>query len=410
MIHRVIAGMLLPLIFCVGNAIAQAPKGPTPRERIVLGLIDTNGDGKISLEELETFLSAALLARASHIGLTIGADPAQFQRLVHLGSIKMLGGSSADGNQTIEGREIDLLEQQSLPPPFSGTVADLLPALASKPSGVAWTDTLAKWLRIRQSFLDDQSIGKPAAISLTNHSRDDETVEAGKPRREWKVDASAVLDGFYEWHHGDQWYVRPVVGYEAHITSDDPTSDQITHRVGVQIDDVAPSGTGAQTLRATFDYGTDRTYASAVFGSTAEYTFDAYALGIGRYIAHGAAIDFRWKPSFGITTGHVKSAGTVDAYKMLTNFAHEFVKLTGEVRLGPRGLLTPETTIWHGERTDANGVVSHWQVVGSLDNRWVLSESKGKERASFDLSLTLGRDSPTFKMAKSFEAAFAFKF
>ena len=78
--------------------------------------------------------------------------------------------------------------------------------------------------------------------------------------------------------------------------------------------------------------------------------------------------------------------------------------------MGPRGLITPETTIWHGDRTDGFGVVTHWQALSSLDNRWILSESEGKERASLDLSFKVGRESPDFKMHKEFALALAFKF
>jgi len=384
----------------------------TPRQRVVLQLVDQNGDDLISSDELQDFLHKALSQRALQAGLAVGPNRTTFERYVRSVRDSALNGSSADGNDTISPTEIAALERVPLPPPFGGTMKDLLPPAPKQSGTSSWTDQLSDWLDIRQSFLDDQQIGKPAKISLTNHAPDDETVDEGKPRRVWAIDASAVLDGFVEWNPRGSWYVRPIVGYEMHVSSNTPSKDQVVHRIGVQTDVTrAPSKTfESHSFRATFDYSTDRSYDAAVFGATVEYTPNATSLGIGRYLGHGRTVDFRWRPYVGFVSGHVQAAGGVSAYADLTNFFHEFVRLSGEVKIGSRGLITPEITIWHGQRTDETGAVTHWQQLSSLDARLVLSESGGKERASVGVSFKFGRESPDFKKEKEVVLALAFKF
>jgi hypothetical protein len=384
----------------------------TPRQRVVLQLIDLNGDDLISSDELLDFLQKALSQRAVQAGLAVGPNRTTFDRYVRSVRDSALNGSSADGDDTISPAELAALERVTLPPPFGGTMKDLLPAVPKQPEKPSWTGKLSDWLDIRQSFLDDQQIGKPAKISLTNHAPDDETVDEGKARRVWAIDASAVLDGFVEWNPHASWYVRPIVGYEMHLSSDAPAKDQVVHRVGLQTDVTrdASKTFESHSFRATFDYSTDRSYKATVFGATAEYSPNATRLGIGRYLGHGKSVDFRWRPYVGFVSGHVRSAGGVSAYADLTDFFHEFVRLTGEVKIGSRGLITPEITIWHGKRTDEAGAVTHWQQLSSLDARLVLSESEGKERASVGVSFKLGRESPDFKKEKEFVLALAFKF
>jgi hypothetical protein len=397
-------------LFNSRTALAQPVSA---RQRVVLNAVDRDGDDAISLAELEQFLRLAIRQLATRAGLDIAPGSARFDSYIRLQRDATMNHATADGNDTISPAEIAAMESTALAPPFSGTMKDLLPKDAPKPKPQpAWTDRLEDWLDIRNSFLDEQSIAKPAKFTLTRFADDDETVDSGQPRQAWSIDASATLNGFVEWNPRTALYVQPIVGYEAHVNSSKPASDHVVHRVGFETHYVGDAASTFQShrLRATFDFSTDRTYAAKVYGATVEYTPNAMSLGIGRYLRGGDTFDFRWRPYAGLVWANVSEPGAVDAYKKTPNFTHEFIRLAGELRLGERGLITPEHTIWHGARVDDAGVEHQWQTLTSVDHRLILSMADGKERASIDFSWTIGRDSPGFEKAKKVELALAFKF
>jgi len=308
--------------------------------------------------------------------------------------------------------ELTLLESTALSEPLSGTISKLLPPKPDATTRQPFSDVLDRWLNIRQSFLDEQSIGKPAKIALTNHAKDDETVKAGDPRRFWTFKTAVVLDSPYQKNFRNRVFVKPVVAYELSIASNAPTKDLIVHRFGLNALVLRKQSTGVSShiIDATFDYRTERKYDAKVLGSTVQYSPNYRKIGIGQYLGEGAAIDFRWRPYVGVVWEDVKNPGDVDAYKDMSSFTHEFFRLTGEIKLGDVIKVTPETTVWHGDRKKTDGTIDKWQDTRSLEARWIVSQSKGAERASIAVTGSIGRDSPDFKLSKQFVVAVALKF
>jgi hypothetical protein len=412
-IHGLSVTSALLLAVAVSPATAQT-QPPTGRALIVFNEIDTVvRDSHIDRAELERFLAAALKRRSETAGVGV-VSPALFKSYLAdlIDSILNAAAPHSAPQHTIEPDEVGKLEAVILPAPFGGTVADLLPKSEATPSAKpSVQDRLEKWVDIRQSFLDEQSIGKPAKLSLLNHARSDETGEDGKARRVYTLKASVVLDGFVEWKPATWVVVRPVVGYEAAIESSAPQKDMIAHRLGAATDFLADSTSlvSSHRIKVTGDYKTDRGYRAHVYGATVQYTINAPRLGIGRYLGGGAPVDIRWRPYVGLTYADVHSAADIEAYQKMSSFTHGFWRTAAEIRLSSHVKITPEFTLWRAEREDAAGLVDRWQQHHSLEWRWVLSESEGSERISLSLSSALGRKSPDFKKEKSFELALAFK-
>lgn len=396
----------------VAQAVAASAQTVTARQAVVLAAMDSSGDGTIDEDELRAFLRVAVPVRAAEAGLTIGAGTPAFDSYLQALVSSAQNHSSADGNDDISPAEIAALETTPLPAPLGGSIKDLLPQAPSAASAPSWTDHLGDWLDIRNSFLDEQSIGKPAKLTRTHVGADDETVTADAPRDTWTVDASLIVNGFLEWKWTDDLYVRPIVGYEVHVDSSKPESDRVVHRAGADVNFVRGASDVVQSHRllASFDYATDRGYDAKVFGATLEYTLNATRLGIGRYLGGGREVDFRWRPYAGIVWADVVNAGSVKAFTDLPGYTHAFVKVAGELRVGKRGLVTPELVVWHGTRTDAAGAAHHWQSAAAVNPRWILSMANGAERASIGLAWTIGRDSPGFDKARQLQLALAFKF
>ena len=204
-----------------------------------------------------------------------------------------------------------------------------------------------------------------------------------------------------------------MAAYEVDVQSNAPDKDQIVTRVGLSSVLVRKSSTApfsSHVIDWTFDYSTNRSYKATVLGTTLQYTPNYRQIGIGHTLGHGATVDFRWRPYVGLVWSDVKHADDVVAYQKLTRFTHEFVRLTGEIRLTGRGKITPELKLWHGDRTAADGTSTHWQTQESVQGSVALSQAKGVDRASLTLTWTHGRDSPDFLLEKSVVVALAIKF
>src|SRR6266849_2946726 len=78
----------------------------TPRQRVVLNVIDQNADDVISPEELEQFIRIAIRQRAVQAGLDIAAGSAAFDAYIRRQRDATLNHASADGNDTISPDEI----------------------------------------------------------------------------------------------------------------------------------------------------------------------------------------------------------------------------------------------------------------------------------------------------------------
>jgi hypothetical protein len=422
------------------GAIHAAVQDLGKREQLILNALDTNSDGTISCQELATFLNPVVIKmlrdqgvepnRTSHVpacGPRNGPAPApadearrspeknyeEFFRGLIQGALNA-ATSLGPSYDAIAPAEILELERAHLPEPLVGRFSDLLPALnEASAGGESWTDTLAKWIQIRQSFLDDASIGKPAKLSWTNHGAGDETIAPGDVTRVFTINAAVILNPPVEWTLSTNVHVRPVAAYEVDLESNASATDQIVTRIGLSsviVRDDSTAAFSSHVIDWTFDYYTNRDYSARVFGTTFQYTPNYRQIGIGQYLGHGAVVDFRWRPYVGVVWNHVTSADDVAAYKKETSFTHGFARFTGEIRLTGRGKITPEFRLWHGDRVAADGTLTHWQTQQSIEGRLALVQSAGVDRASLTLTWTHGRDSPDFLLEKSTVLALGIKF
>lgn len=291
------AGFLACLITAL-PAYSRADQQPelSTRARVVLHTLDKSGDGNISCEELASFLRPAIVTALREMGIeprsgspvpACGDRPTQhrqetveariarteaegkrrspskdydeyFRELIQ-GTLNA-AQSAPETEDSIGPAEIENeLLGKTLPVPLSGTLSDVLPKLeqaASAPKDQAWTDVLESWLNIRQTFLDEQGISKPAKISLATHAADDETVEPGKNRRVYVFRTAVVLTPPVVFVRTSNLEIAPVLAFEANVTSDAPVKDQIVHRAGlssllVRNDSAAPFS--SHVIDLTFD-------------------------------------------------------------------------------------------------------------------------------------------------------------
>jgi hypothetical protein len=392
------------LILCTAWDAASAQNDRVPVE------IDANVDNRLTREELTAFLAVALKTLAAQAGMTTERSEGDFLKYVQAQADRIL---NAVLSETVDPSGVATMKAVSLEPPLGGTIGDLLPSSAKPPHRDRWTDRLEGLVDIRQSFLDEQGIGKPAKLSLTSTDSDDETVDAGDSRRTWKVQSAVVVVPEAEGAPKPWLRIHPIFAYEISLASEKRAKDLVTHRAGFVSTFLRKRGKSpfsSQYVQATFDWSTDRAYDASIFGFTVEHTPNYRQIGIGQYLGSGALIDLRWRPYVGITYGHVSDAGSVEAYSEMANYAYFFTRLTAEVRLGPRLKITPETTVWGGSRVEPNGDSGSWDRINIISTRLILSESDGSERASIELELKRGRDRPHFEFEQAAEVALAVKF
>jgi hypothetical protein len=426
----VVAGLFAMLGAPCLSAQRASPGELTERQRTVLALIDTNGDRRIDCQELAAFLQRTITERLRSIGVEprrtsdlmpcgprrgpgARAPESDFAAYLRAQVQAALNNATATANDFVLPGEIAALETTPLLSPLAGTIHDLLPDPTGPPLRHRRADHLSDWLHIRQSFLDEQGIARPATIALTDHAASDQTVEPGGPRRLWFLQSAVVLTVPLEWDLGSRAHVRPVAAYEVNVASNAPRNDLVVHRIGVssvidRADSTAPFS--SHIIDATFDYRTDRGYDAQVFGVTLQYTPNSRAAGIGQYLGRGATIDFRWRPYIGLVWAAVRNAGPIEAYQGTSSFRNGFARVTGELKLGDFWKLTPEGELWHAPATNSAGTVAAWRTLLTLDSRWILSRSNGAERTSLDLTGRAGRDSPDFLWQKDIALALALKF
>jgi hypothetical protein len=426
-----------------GPATSSAPfqDANQTRAELVISTLDTDGDRRISCQELVAYLDPKIATALRNMGV----EPHVTSRVPSCGSRDEEGPGDADeesrspeknyeeflrgliqgtvaiatsdndGDDAVTLGEVMEVTRKALPTPLTGTLGDLLPNAPAKApvASEAWTDALEKWVDIRQSFLDEPGIGKPAKFSLTDHGEGDETLAPEKARRVYQFLASFVFTPQFDWTLWKRVHVRPVAAYEVNVSSDTPAKDQIVHRIGLStivIRKDASAPFSSHLIDLTFDYLTNRRYRAEVYGATLQYSPNYRQLGIGQYLRRGAAIDFRWRPYLGVVWRNVQKPDVVEAYQKQKDFTHRFLRVTGELKISSRVKLTPEIKLWRGDRTSPEGVVDEWHSQRSLETRLVMSQVKGVDRASVTLTLTRGKDSPDFLNQKTTLLAFAFKF
>ena len=260
---------------------------------------------------------------------------------------------------------------------------------------------LGKWIQVRQSALDEQSIGKPAKLSYASRDRADESVPGG-PRSQWNINAAVILNSQKDLPI-DKLKLTPVVAYEAAMNSDKPGKDRLTTRVGM-LGSYTPTKSivDSHFLEVLADFTTDRGYDAKIAGVTAEYSPTIVALAIGAY-TQGDWLKFRWRPYMGVEYGNVIKAGPLVGLD--GDFTNAFIRVEPELGLFDRVKLSPTLNWWRHFGDDAE-----WFSFQGWAGRVVLSESEGKERVSIQVSYNHGRESPGFDFTGVLETALAIKF
>lgn len=413
-----------------------------PREQLILRALDANGDLLISCPELAAFLNPVITTQLREMGIEPrsakvvspcgsrqdpgpapddddGRSPEENYEEYFRGLLQgaLNAASSVSGtDEAVAPVEIVELEKKALPTPLSATLADVLPDSQETPTrtdGKAWTDVLEEWVNIRQSFLDEKGIAKPAKITFTDHADDDETLDATHAHRIYALQTAIVLTPPFVFELSDYIEFAPVFALEMNIASNKPALDLIVHRFGVtsmivRKDSTAPFS--SHLIDVTFDYSTNRGYKASVVGATAQYTPQYRAIGIGQYLGRGATVDFRWRPYVGIVWNDVRDADVVKAYQEQSSFTHWYTKFAGELKITDHLKITPEWTIWRGDREASEGILERWQNHRTIEGRLVLSQSKGVDRASLTLTFNWGRSSPAFENEHSRVVSLAVKF
>jgi hypothetical protein len=387
-----------------------APASAQQAERL-LAEADANNDMAIDETELQAFLTKTLRDRLATLGAT--PDEAAFPRIVRHIAENILNVTN-DGNSTLSDAEIGMVLGTQLAG-YVTTVSDLLPPdepSAASPKTV-W-ERIDDWVDIRQSFLDDKAIGKPAKLSLATYARSDETLEEGAPRRQRSIAAAVILKPNLEWGSTSAFPVRPIVAWEATLSGHEPEKDQVVHRFGLAGTLLHPRANAAissHEIELTFDYRTDRGYDARVLGGTFQYSPNARKAGIGQFLGGpDSPVRFRWRPFMGVVVADVQIAGEVTAYTEMSSFTHWFARAAAEINIGDWLRVTPESELWRGSRLLPDGEKDRWQSMLSLSTRLVLLRTDDTDRFSIELALKRGRTSPDFDFAQSADLGFAVKF
>jgi hypothetical protein len=273
-------------------------------------------------------------------------------------------------------------------------------------STVPFAERLATWLQIRQSFLDEKLVEKPATLSYATFAASDATVDTGAKRTQWSVAAAMVVrPGSLVMTPGN-WELYPVAAYEASLSSGlKKDLDSVTHRVGLAGSWLNGSASVAHAVTATFDYNTDRSYASTVLGATLQYTPGIAAAGIGRFRDLTPNVSATWRPSAGFTFGEVKDKGTRTDLADRVDFSDLYAKIGSKLVFATRAAIISEATVFRQLRGDAKTR----GLAESSFNLYITPENS-KTPVSLQLSGSIGRKSPAFKKQQAAKLALAFKF
>lgn len=391
--HALILSFVAALL--VGGA-APARADTSPAGAALLVTLDTNRDRKLDQGELEQGLATALTSIAELRGVADGLPRRAFITRTVSQALNMIRADWVDADT------IDSFLAFRLGPPLAVTLRDLLlpnetPKRSAKTGASFWT-----WIQVRQSALDEQSIGKPAKLSYASRDLNDES-QSNNPRSQWNINAALIISAQQDKTLGNL-HLTPMAAYEVSVDSAKPQKDRITHRLGVLGSYTTPGSDllASHYLQVTFDFATERTYAARILGGTAEYSPTIFPLAIGRFTDPEQPVKFRWRPYVGLEVGHVANAGPLTALD--PNFTNLFFRVTPELVIVDRVKLSP-TLSWWRQLIGGQGGFAYYEWSG----RVVLSESEGKERASIDVSYNRGRQSPTFRQTGVLKISLAVK-
>src|SRR3954468_8215502 len=320
--------------------------------------------------------------------------------------INNLPVASRTETHAIEAADLEAFESAKLDLPLPATMKDLLknllPSNVSMPvpplsrAGETLLQRLDKVISIRQSFLDDSAVGKPATFTWTKFGRSDETLQAGRDRSKFDIRGAFTFeptpfkalggDGKDQW----KFSYNPVFVYEVNSSSDDHDKrNSITHRVGFQSVLYHELRTG-QKFVLTVDYKTDRDYKSDVWGFTFQWTPNAFDIGLGQWWPRRQSFaHYIWRPYIGVTAAEVRDPGDNADLQSQKDFTNAFARLTGTILLGSRVKITPEVD-WVRELKGRDQDHTDYSIAA----QW-LFDLEG--RLSLLLSYERGESAPTFK-------------
>ena len=324
-----------------------------------------------------------------------------------------LGGDGIDEAEfaDLEGAKVRLLpnlrtatnaERDAAP---SVDFKTLLPKAAPAPSSsTPLADRLATWLQIRQSFLDEKLVEKPATLSYSTADDSDETVEAGARRNQWSIAAAVVLRAPKWVKTTTHWEVYPVAAYEAALSSGlKKDMNSLTHRGGLVGSWLNGAATMAHGFSATFDYNTDRSYDSTVLGGTFQYTAGVPGAAIGKFV--GGKVAVTWRPYVGFTFGDVVDQGERADLTDRVDFSDLYARIGSKLLLTTHAAVISEVSLFHQLR----GTEQTYGLAESSFNLYITPENS-KTPVSLQVSGTVGRKSPAFKKQQIAKVALAFKF
>jgi hypothetical protein len=181
-------------------------------------------ENRISPDELQTFLAREVVRRTllSPAVVTKEWVAAQVTNLMNQSDTDRDGGVDAAELPELEGAKLRLLpnlqaaaqaERDSAPTVDFKTLLPKAAAVPPAPTPVG--ERLATWLQIRQAFLDEKLVEKPATLSFSTADLSDETVDAGARRNQWSIAAAVILKPSKWVKTTTRWELYPILAYEA---------------------------------------------------------------------------------------------------------------------------------------------------------------------------------------------------
>jgi hypothetical protein len=401
---------------------AQTPAAPTQEQKDrfaqvhALMAIPLHGDDVIDQEELAAFL-VKQVPRETILAESIVTPEWAREQAINLfnqaNTIKTDGGIDARELNDLEAASLKLLpnlrtatdeEKRKAATIAFKALLPKGPATPSKP--VPFADRLGKFLQIRQSFLDDKLVEKPATISFSTLDVSDETLEKDAERMQWSIAAAAVFKPNVLVLSTDRWEVYPVLAYEAAVSSGLKTDvNAITHRGGFAGSWLNDTASFAHAFTATVDYGTDHRYAADVWGGTIQYSPSWGAAAIGRFTDVAGPVRFTWRPYIGFTFGDVVNKGERTGLDDKVDFSDFYAKVGSKLLFSTHAALINDVTFFHQFR----GAKNPHGLFESAFNIYITPEDS-KTPVSLQLSGAVGRKSPLFKKQQSAKVALALKF
>jgi hypothetical protein len=372
-------------------------------------------ENRISPDELQTFLAREVVRRTllSPAVVTKEWVAAQVTNLMNQSDTDRDGGVDAAELPELEGAKLRLLpnlqaaaqaERDSAPTVDFKTLLPKAAAVPPAPTPVG--ERLATWLQIRQAFLDEKLVEKPATLSFSTADLSDETVDAGARRNQWSIAAAVILKPSKWVKTTTRWELYPILAYEAALSSGlKKDTDSITHRVGVAGSWLNRTATVAHGFSATVDYNTDRSYASTVVGGTLQYTPAVPSASIGRFVDLAPKVAFTWRPYLGFTFGDVRNEADRTDLRDRVDFSDLYGKVGSKLVFATRAAVITEMSMFRQLR----GARKTYGLLESSFKLYIPPENS-KTPVSLQLSGAIGHKSPVFKKQQSAKVAIAFKF